>query len=108
MNFEDMPNSAYAAYLQSKKAEEERKSNDQYKNSIVNATNAVEEQSILLQRQLQEMQEQNQLLCKQIEQAQDDAANSKTEARKNKIFGWVSFGIGTVVTIVGIVLGIIL
>ena len=101
MNFEDMPNSAYAAYLQSKKAEEERKSNDQYKN-------AVEEQSSLLQRQLQEMQEQNQLLRKQIEQAQDDAANSKTEARKNKIFGWVSFGIGTVVAIVGIVLGIVL
>ena len=47
MNFEDMPNSAYAAYLQSKKAEEERKSNDQYKNSIMNATNAVEEQSII-------------------------------------------------------------
>ena len=108
MNFEDMPNSAYAAYLQSKKAEEERKSNDQYKNSIMNATNAVEEQSILLQRQLQEMQEQNQLLRKQIEQAQDDAANSKTEARKNKILGWVSFGIGTVVAIVGIVLGIVL
>lgn len=108
MNFEDMPNSAYAAYLQSKKAEEERKSNDQYKNSIVNATNAVEEQSILLQRQLQEMQEQNQLLCKQIKQAQDDAANSKTEARKNKIFGWVAFCIGTVVAIVSIVLGIVL
>lgn len=54
------------------------------------------------------MQEQNQLLCKQIKQAQDDAANSKTEARKNKIFGWVSFGIGTVVTIVSTVLGIIL
>lgn len=107
MNFEDMPNSAYAAYLQSKKAEEERKSNDQYK-TIMNATNAVEEQSILLQRQLQEMQEQNQLLRKQIEQAQDDAAYSKTEARKNKIFGWVSFGIGTVVAIVGIVLGIVL
>ena len=108
MNFEDMPNSAYAAYLQSKKAEEERKSNDQYKNSIFNATNAVEEQCILSQRQLQEMQEQNQLLRKQIEQAQDDAANSKMEARKNKIFGWVSFGIGTVVAIVGIVLGIVL
>ena len=45
---------------------------------------------------------------KQIEQAQDDAANSKMEARKNKIFGWVSFGIGTVVAIVGIVLGIVL
>ena len=108
MNFDDMPNSAYAAYLQSKKAEEERKSNDQYKNSIMNATNAVEEQSILLQRQLQETQEQNQLLRKQIEQAQDDAANSKMEARKNKIVGWVSVGIGTVVAIVGIVLGIIL
>ena len=74
----------------------------------MNATNAVEEQSILLQKQLQEMQEQNQLLRKQIEQAQDDAANSKTEARKNKIFGWVSFCIGTVVAIVGIVLGIVL
>lgn len=108
MNFEDMPNSAYAAYLQSKKAEGERRSNEQYKNSIMNATNAVEEQSILLKRQLQEMQEQNQLLRKQIEQAQDDAANSKTEARKNKIFRWVSFGTGTVVAIVGIVLGIVL
>lgn len=108
MNFEDMPNSAYAAYLQSKKAEGERRSNEQYKNSIMNATNAVEEQSILLQRQLQETQEQNQLLRKQIEQAQDDAANSKIEARKYKIFGWVSFGIGTVVAIVGIVLGIVL
>ena len=30
MNFEDMPNSAYAAYLQSKKAEGERRSNEQY------------------------------------------------------------------------------
>ena len=108
MNFEDMPNSAYAAYLQSKKAEAERKSNDQYKTSILNETNAVEEQSILLQRQLHETHEQHHLLRKQIEQAQDEAANSKTEARKNKIFGWVSFGIGTVVAIVGIVLGIIL
>lgn len=108
MNFEDMPNSAYAAYLQSKKAEEERKSNDQYRNSMTDAAKSVIEQNGLLQSQLQELQEQNQLLRKQIEQAQDDAANSKTEARKNKIFGWVSFGIGTVVAIVGIVLGIVL
>ncbi len=107
MNFEDMPNSAYAAYLQSKKAEGERRSNEQYKNSIMNATNAVEEQSILLQRQLQETQEQNQLLRKQIEQAQDDAANSKTEARKNKIFGWVSFGVGTLIGIIGIILAVV-
>ena len=48
MNFEDMPNSAYAAYLQSKKAEEERKSNDQYKNSMTDAAKSVIEQNGLL------------------------------------------------------------
>ena len=34
MNFEDMPNSAYAAYLQSKKAEEERKKTIAFFNNL--------------------------------------------------------------------------
>lgn len=41
-------------------------------------------------------------------QAQSDAIETKAEARKNKIFGWVSFGVGTLIGIAGIVVGILL
>lgn len=33
--------------------------------------------------------------------------SSKKEAKANKIFGWVSFAVGTLIGIAGIVLGII-
>lgn len=41
------------------------------------------------------------------QEAQSDAIETKTEARKNKIFGWVSFGVGTLIEIIGIILAVV-
>lgn len=105
---DETPNSAYTVFLQSKKTEEESKRKDKYRNSMTDAAKAVIEQNGLLQSQLQELQEQNRMLHEQMMQAQSDAIETKAEARKNKIFGWVSFGVGTLIGIAGIVVGILL
>lgn len=104
---DETPNSAYTAFLQSKKAEEENRSKEQYRNSMTDAAKAIMEQDGLLQSQLQELQEQNRMLHEQMMQAQSDAIETKTEARKNKIFGWVSFGVGTLIGIIGIILAVV-
>ena len=71
-------------------------------------------QKELLEEQLKEIREQNsqlkdnyRLLNELYESAKRDAVESAKEARHNKIFGWVSFGIGTLIGIAGIVFGII-
>lgn len=104
---DEMPNSAYTAFLQSKKAEENSRRTNQYRNSVTDAAKAVIEQNGILQRQFQELQEQNRMLHEQMIQAQRDAVEFKTEARKNKIFGWVSFGVGTLIGIIGIILAVV-
>lgn len=95
-------------FYNQKKTEEESKRKDKYRNSMTDAAKAVIEQNGLLQSQLQELQEQNRMLHEQMMQAQSDAIETKAEARKNKIFGWVSFGVGTLIGIAGIVVGILL
>lgn len=72
------------------------------------------EQKRLLEQQLEEVKEQNlqlkenyRLLNELYESAKADAQSNAKEAKANKIFGWVSFGIGTLIGIAGIVLGII-
>ena len=71
-------------------------------------------QKELLEEQLKEIKDQNaqlkdnyRLLNELYESAKRDAVESAKEARHNKIFGWVSFGIGTLIGIAGIVFGII-
>ena len=71
-------------------------------------------QKELLEQQLAEVKEQNiqlkenyRLLNELYESAKEDAKNSKKEAKANKIFGWVSFAVGTLIGIAGIVFGII-
>ena len=71
-------------------------------------------QKELLEQQLAEVKEQNaqlkenyRLLKELYESAKEDAESSKKEARANKIFGWVSFAVGTLIGIAGIVFGII-
>ena len=71
-------------------------------------------QKELLEEQLKEIRKQNsqlkdnyRLLNELYESAKRDAEESAKEARHNKIFGWVSFGIGTLIGIAGIVFGII-
>lgn len=71
-------------------------------------------QKELLEQQLAEVKEQNiqlkenyRLLNELYESAKEDAKNSKKEAKANKIFGWVSFAVGTLIGIAGIVFGIL-
>lgn len=71
-------------------------------------------QKELLEEQLKEIKEQNaqlkenyRLLNELYDSAKCEAKENAKEAKHNKIFGWVSFGIGTLIGIAGIVLGII-
>jgi len=71
-------------------------------------------QKELLEEQLKEIKEQNlqlkenyRLLNELYESAKKEAQDNAKEARHNKIFGWVSFGVGTFIGIIGIVFGII-
>ena len=75
-----------------------------------------------LKKQLEEVKEQNSLLkennaalkenystLKELyEMTRAEAESSANEAKQNKFFGWVSFAVGTIIGIAGIVIGIIL
>ena len=82
--------------------------------TMMAAAEASVAQKELLEEQLKEIKEQNsqlkdnyRLLNELYESAKRDAVESAKEARHNKIFGGVSFGIGTLIGIAGIVFGII-
>ena len=68
---------------------------------------AVKTQNSLLEKQIGEMQERNALLNDLYENSKKEVTDNAKEARHNKIFGWISFGIGTLIGIAGIVFGII-
>lgn len=59
----------------------------------------------LLAEQVDALKEQNKLLKEMYDNAKVEAAESKKEAKQNKIFGWVSFAVGTAIGIAGILLG---
>lgn len=67
----------------------------------------LEEQLAEIRAQNSQLKENNRLLNELYESAKRDAVESSKEARHNKIFGWVSLGIGTLIGIAGIVFGII-
>lgn len=72
------------------------------------------EQVGLLEKQLEEVKQQNvqlkenyALLKDLYDRAKQDAEESAKDAKKNRVFGWISFAVGTFIGIVGVVLGII-
>lgn len=67
----------------------------------------LENQIKLLEQQVQEMQERNSLLNDLYENSKAEAIYNAKDAKRKRIFGWVSFGVGTLLGIAGIVLGII-
>ncbi len=83
--------------------------------ALFQAAEASVAQKELLEQQLAEVKEQNlqlkenyQLLKELYESTKDEAKSSAKEAKANKVFGWVSFAVGTLIGIAGIVLGILL
>lgn len=74
--------------------------------SIENAE-LLRQQNDLLSEQLAEVKERNTLLQEMYDASKKEAEDNKKDALHNKVFGWVSFGVGTLIGIAGIVFGII-
>ena len=69
--------------------------------------NQTKEQNDLLMNQVALMKEENERQKKQIEEAKVAEKEAKAEARKSKIFGWISFGVATVISIAALVVSIV-
>ena len=65
------------------------------------------EQNTLLMNQIALMKEENERQKAQIEEVKIAEKEAKAEARKSKIFGWISFGVATVISIAALVVSII-
>ena len=53
------------------------------------------------------LQEQNRILQSQIDEAKKDGEEAKKEAKKARIFSWISFGVATAISIAALVVSII-
>ena len=52
------------------------------------------------------LQEQNHILQSQIDEAKKDGEEAKKEAKKARIFSWISFGVATAISIAALVVSI--
>lgn len=64
-------------------------------------------QARALTQQVELLKQQNVQLKELLDRAKADSLDNQRIARKNLIFGWVSFAIGTLIGIVGVICGII-
>lgn len=101
----DMQSAMNAAYEHNRKMDA----------ALLETAEASVAQKELLSQQLIEVKDQNQLLkdnystLKELyEMTKQQAESSAKEAKHNKIFGWVSFAVGTIIGIIGVVVGIII
>ena len=99
---------------QQERLEEIAENNAKKDAALFQVAEASKAQKELLEQQLAEVKEQNallkenyRLLTELYESAKEKAKNSAKEARNSKIFGWVSFGVGTLIGVVGIIVAII-
>lgn len=97
-------------YLNRVRAEQEAEKH----NAILQTAEFTGQQKELLEKQLEEVKQQNiqlrenyTLLKDLYNRAKQDAEESAKDAKKNRVFGWISFAVGTFIGIVGVVLGII-
>ena len=65
------------------------------------------EQNALLMNQIALMKEENERQKAQIEEAKVAEKEAKAEARKSKLFGWISFGVATAISIAALVVSIV-
>ena len=65
------------------------------------------EQNTLLMNQVALMKEENERQQTQVTEAKEAEKEAKAEARKSKIFGWISFGVATAISIAALVVSIV-
>lgn len=61
----------------------------------------------LLEGQLEEVKERNRLLQELYDSSKQEAEGNRKDAIRNMVFGWVSFGVGTLIGIIGLVFSIV-
>lgn len=101
-------NSAYAAM----EAWREEKTTREYERvrdeAVFDAAQASAKQVDLLSEQVEELKKQNNILREMYDGAKFESEENKKQAKNNKIFGWVSFAVGTVIGLAGVLCGILL
>ena len=109
---EIIANSAYQMQQEMAEIEESFKAQADYRAkkdaAIFQATEESIKQNELLSEQIDTLKEQNKLLKEMYDNAKTDSEENKKQAQNNKIFGWVSFAVGTAIGIIGVLVGILL
>ena len=105
-----MANTAYEMQQHMAVIEEANKAQAEYRAqrdaAIFQTAEESKKQNKLLSEQVDALKEQNKLLKEMYEGAKADAEENKKQAKHNKIFGCVSFAVGTVIGIAGVLFGI--
>jgi hypothetical protein len=101
-------NSAYAAMEAWREMDVTRECERVRDEAIFDVARVSKEQVELLAEQVNVLKDQNKLLKEMYEEAKADAEENKNQAKHNKIFGWVSFAVGTAIGIAGVLVGILL
>ncbi len=94
-------NSAYALGALYNIQKQQQQDEAQKKEILLKGAEANVQQNELLLKQLEEIKQQNVLLSKLYEDAKQEAKDNAKEAKQNKVFGWISFGVGTFLGIIG-------
>lgn len=93
-------------------AEMEEKSLKQQAEKERNAREFFEELNAPINKKLnsllEETNRQNELLTKQLKEAQNSAREARKEAQEAKILAWISFGVATIISVVSIIISIII
>lgn len=107
---EVMANSAYQMQQQMAELEENINAQIEYRAqrdaAIFQTAEESKKQNKLLSEQIDALKDQNKLLKEMYDGAKADAEENKKQAKHNKVFGWVSFAVGTVIGIAGVLFGI--
>lgn len=108
MNSFCMSTSAYQAWENQQAIEERNKYIAKKDAAIFQAAEESKKQNNLLSEQIETLKEQNKLLKQMYDGAKIDSEENKKQAKNNKIFGWMSFAVGTVIGLAGVLCGIFL
>ena len=98
--------SARQAAQNAKAIEEREHHNAKKAAALFQVADESQKQNKLLSEQIETLKQQNNLLGKMYDSARAEAAENQKQARQNKIFGWISFAVGTIIGIAGVLVGI--
>lgn len=106
ISYPDIPNTA-RQFAEIEQALEERDRYNARKDAVIfQAAEESKKQNKLLSEQIETLKEQNRLLNGMYEAAKTESEENKKQARHSQLFGWISFAVGTVIGIAGVLVGI--